>query len=61
MSDEIIYKYKSQIDAMQLKLDELINENDTSETALNVIGFYVEAIKTHVESLALYQEAVYGM
>ena len=61
VSDEIIDNYVSNIKSMQSVITALMAEEPTDEETLNVIGFYVEAIKTDVESLRTYKEAMYSL
>jgi hypothetical protein len=60
MNDAITQSYGDQIIALQDKLDTVLSLQLTDENAA-MIGFLVEAIKTHVESLALYRDSEYGL
>lgn len=59
--DPIIEKYLEQIQKMQTEIDRLMAIPDSGESTLNEIGFHIEAIKTHLESMAIYQDIRYGL
>lgn len=64
-NDPIIEKFKEQITVYQAQIDELMQTEFTGcsndDVTLNQIGFYVECIKSTLESMAIYQDTVYGL